>query len=286
MSRNIQMVFRSAIQNFEKWMGNPRFWVVFLLLFGKIYSMLAEFNDLAVRLGMKNTVWFLPLLISDRFVEFYLLLGIVVIFCDAPFIDRLQPYVIIRIGKVRWALGQILYIMLAGIVYVAALQLIIIISVLPTVCFSGEWGSIFYTVSQISVDGFSYGFDSGYGIISTYSPISATLLTAFLLWMEGVFLGTLMFYANMRFGRTAGTAIGCFFTTMFLMIKSFIENVPVLWKIIPTIWMEISDLCTKKVGTHPGIGYAVTGLTLLIVVLSIASVRVMQKEPIEVLEQI
>lgn len=286
MSSSIQMILRSGVQNFTKWQRNPRIYVLFLILFCLIFDILSPFNGLARQFGTRNTMWFLPFLVSGRFIGFYFLMGIVLLFCDAPFIDRIQPYVIIRVGKVKWAIGQIFYIMLASLLFAVVLQLMIFITLIPTISFSCDWGSVLYTVSQIGIPGFYPSIDIRYSIINTYSPISATLLEMFMLWLEGIFLGILMFYANLKFGRTIGTGIGCFFAMMFLMIKSFIENVPMLWKITPTIWMEIAELTNQTLGTHPGIPYGIMMLTILIIVLSVGSIREIKRKPIEILEQI
>lgn len=286
MSNNIRIILRSGMQNFKKWQENPRIYALFLIFFCLMLTVLSPFNGLAGRFQTRNTIWFLPFLVSDCLMGFYFLMGYVLLFCDAPFIDKLQPYVIVRIGKVKWAVGQIFYIMMASLVFVTMIQLMIIIALLPTLSFSNEWGNILYTVSQIGFSGFYPQIDIRYSIINTYSPVIATLLTALMLWLEGIFLGTLMFFANMRLGRTVGTGTGCFFAMMFLMIKSFIQNIPLLWKITPTIWMEIADLTMQSVGRHPGLSYGITMLVILIVVLSISAVITIKRKPIEVLEQI
>lgn len=286
MSSGIRKIICSGLQNIKKWTSNPRILVLFLLLFCLLLDLLVPFYRVAGQLEVKNTIWFLPFLTGSRFIGFYFLLGYVLLFCDAPFIDRHQPYVIIRIGKRKWAWGQCLYVMVASAVYVLALQLFVIVILFPSLEFSLDWGNIFYTVSQVGIPGFYPGIDISYGIILEYSPLAATFLAAVLLWMEGVFLGMLMFYMNLRFGRIAGTTLGCFMAMMFLLIKSLINNIPVLWKITPTIWMELSELTSHSLGTHPGLAYGVTALLLLIIVLVALSIWTVKRQPIEVLEQI
>ncbi len=286
MSNDIRIILCSGMQNFKKWKTNPRIYALFLILFCLMLTVFSPFNDLSVRYQTRNTIWFLPFSVSDYLMGFHFLMGFVLLFCDAPFIDKLQPYVIVRIGKVKWAVGQIFYIILASLLFVTMMQLMIIMALLPTMSFSNDWGNILYTVSQIGFPGFYPNIDIRYSIINAYSPVIATLLAGLMLWLEGIFLGTLMFFANMRLGRTVGTGIGCFFAIMFLMIKSFIQNIPLLWKITPTIWMEIADLTMQSVGMHPGLSYGITMLVILIVALSVGAVITIKRKPIEVLEQI
>lgn len=131
----------------------------------------------------------------------------------------LCPYVLIRIGKTNWAIGQMLYIMLASVVYIFALQMMSVIILFPEISFSNDWGEILYTVSQIRISYFTLAIEIRYGILYVASPIIVTLLSFGMLWLEGVFLGILMFFANLKFGHSVGsnleklgiclTTVGC-----------------------------------------------------------------------------
>lgn len=282
---SMKVIWYTCVQQFQKWLKNPRIITVFILFFALVFDVVFRFNQIGLEWGVKNTPWFLPFFLVNSYFGLYTLLGFVLLFCDAPFIDRHQPYVIIRIGKLKWVAGQILYIVLASFVFLAAIQIFMIVVLFPTLTFSKEWGSILYTFSITNM-GVTQFLDISRGIIMEYSPLEATILSFGLAWLEGIAIGCLMFLVNFRFKHSLGTILGCLYAGMFFFIKQLPVNAPVLWYIIPSIWMEISSLATGKVQTHPGVGYAVCGLVGIILLLCLSIVREVKRQPIEVIEQI
>lgn len=53
-----------------------------------------------------------------------LFLGVVLLFCDAPFIEDEQPYIMLRSGRRIWFIGQMLYIVVASVLYLIVLYFI------------------------------------------------------------------------------------------------------------------------------------------------------------------
>lgn len=278
-------VWYACAENFQKWLKNPRIYILFLLFFLHMFDLMLPFNKTASTLGVKNTPWTFPFVSSSLVFGMFLLLGYVLLFCDAPFTDRHQPYIIIRIGKIKWMWGQILYIVLSSLIFVLSIQIFIIIVLLPTLTFSTDWGKMLYTVSQLPIEGFVSNVAVSYSLITSYSPIQATVISMLLVWLEGIFIGCLIFVFNMKFKKMVGTILGCFHATLFFMVKGMDSNT-VLWKIVPSAWMDLATESKKLMGRHPGIVYAVVGLLVLIVVLWGCMIRMAKRYSVDVVEQI
>lgn len=279
-------IWRSCVSNFRKWTRNPRIFITFFLFYCHVFDVISPFNKAAEILETSNTPWFFPFFSSNSFSGMYILLGFVLLFCDAPFIDKHQPYIIIRIGKLKWLLGQFLYIVIASFLFLLSLQFFIILALLPKISFTTEWGSLLYTISQTSVEGFLPIVGVSFSVIETYSAIEATLLSFLIVWLEGIFIGSLLFFLNIQFKRIIGTSVGCFYAISFFMIKMTFQNNPILWKISPCVWMDIVTLAGRETGKHPGAVNAIVGLLLIIIFLLIGSARKMKTELIEVVKQI
>lgn len=56
---------------------------------------------------------------------------------DAPFRNRQQQFVLLRVGKGAWIGGQLMYILFTSVVFTAALWLLSWIFLLPNL----EWGT-------------------------------------------------------------------------------------------------------------------------------------------------
>ena len=59
------------------------------------------------------TPYLFPFIMSDSNSVLLFTLGIVLLLCDAPFIEEDQPYIILRSGRKLWTLGQMLYMCIA-----------------------------------------------------------------------------------------------------------------------------------------------------------------------------
>lgn len=279
-------IWYSCVGNFQKWTRNPRIFIIFFLCYCHVFDVISPFNKAAEILGTSNTPWFFPFFSSNAFSGMYVLLGFVLLFCDAPFTDKHQPYIIIRVGKLKWMLGQFFYIIIASFLFLLSLQSFIILALLPTISFTTEWGSLLYTISQTSVEGFIPIIGVAFSVIDTYSAIEATLLSFFIVWLEGIFIGSLLFFLNIQFKRIVGTGVGCFYAFSFFMIKMLVQKNPMLWKIVPCVWMDIVALAGRETGKHPGAVSAIIGLLLMITFLVIGLAWKIKTESIEVVKQI
>lgn len=282
---SVKQIVQSANHNFQKHIRNPKVIMVFLIFFALILDTHTPFNRLANQFQVKNTPWLFPFFISNIHMGFYILLGYLLLFCDAPFIDRHQPYIIIRIGKRRWLFGQLLYIVSMSFFFVLVIHLCMILVLLPTLSFSTDWGTVIYTLAKTSVQGFLPMFHISSAVVSQYTVWQAELISIVIVWLEGITVGSLMFLLNFKFHKVAGIMAGSIYAGLYFMIKAFATNIPILWKIVPCLWMDFNNMASQRVGMHPGVLYSVVGLLLIIGVIWTCLIVGMRKQPIEVIEQ-
>ena len=96
--------------------------------------------------------------------------GIVYINSDIPFMQHSNIYHILRAGRKRWAIGQLGGIWIRSFVIVLFTVICSILSILPRIEWSNEWGKVLRTITTTSVahvHEFRYSFY--YEIFSVYS---------------------------------------------------------------------------------------------------------------------
>ncbi len=81
----IRRAFFIAGGNFKKWAVNPRMYVVFLLAAGYTAMMLRCISDFCESSGYKITPWVFPFFIAHPYSLLMIFLGLILLFCDAPF---------------------------------------------------------------------------------------------------------------------------------------------------------------------------------------------------------
>lgn len=106
---NICIVIRLCLQNFKRWISNPRIYFIGILLTVYISSVVFPLVSFCYSVETSITPWLFPLLTSNQEGLIIFTACIILLFCDAPFLDSTQPFYIIRSGRQKWILAQILY---------------------------------------------------------------------------------------------------------------------------------------------------------------------------------
>ncbi|GAB6172484.1 hypothetical protein JCM15765_19620 [Paradesulfitobacterium aromaticivorans] len=275
-------ILSCSTQNLRKWSANPRIYVLVLLLLGLLSEVIRPIADFSSAVQVAATPWVFPYLALSQRVLLLLMLGIVLLFCDAPFIDAHQPYVIIRSGKKDWLWGQIVYIMLASALYFLFIAIISALMLLPNLTFSREWGKIFGTLALTDAGNqFNIGLPISYRLQLAYTPVGAMAFSFMMNWLVGTFLGLLMFVLNMRFAREIGAVVVTAF--VFLEYFAFEANGFLLFSLSPVSWASLGTLDITHTSALPSLTYAVSVLSGLNLTLILLAGFFMRKTNIDVL---
>lgn len=287
--RNLRRILASSVQNLRKWPSNPRIYAVAALILVFIGSELLPIRGFCMALHLPVTPWVFPFLMSDNVSLTFIMVGLVLIFCDAPFIDQSQPYVIVRSGRRNWFTGQILYIVQASGLYFLFIILVSLLYFIPVIKFSGDWGKVLNTFSMNGTQGVPM-FQQQYNInlsfsrylTANYLPAVAMILSLALSWLEGIFLGLLMFVLNMNFNRIIGTSVALALILLETFAYQF-GNAYLALYFSPVSWLNLGVMDATGSSKSPTLWYAAGMLLLFIIVLSFLALTGERKKNIEVL---
>lgn len=257
--------------NFRKWSSNPRIFILPILIITFIFTPCRELANIAGDSSV--TPWIFPFLYEYQFYRLFLTFGAVLLFCDAPFIDITQPYLVVRGRKLAWFTGQLLYIMMAAALYLFTIIIISIFLLFPNISFEADWGKLLYTLSKFPrtdhIDISSY-------IIARYTPFWAMTQTFILNWLHITFLGMLMFAVNMVLPRATGAIVCVAITLLSVAGKGVLR-----W-ILPSNLARLALLETNFSFHAPSLIYSYFYLSALIAILYIFIYYLVKKMGIEV----
>ena len=280
----IRTVFSIAFHNLRRWPVNPRFYLIFIMLVLYLYSKINPINTFCIDTGYKISPYIFSFIMSEQNSVLLIMLGIVLLFCDAPFIEIDQPYIIMRSGRKLWVLGQMIYIVIASMLYVLVIMLLSILILLPNLEFNIEWGKVIGTFAQANVayqHNITIPFE--FSIYNAYTPLSATGIAFFNCWIVSVFLGMCMFVLNLNISRSAG-AIG---TTLLVLWQMVVTKT---WtgftKFSPVTWVSLAKIDTNGNTLYPTLEYIYIVILTMIVILFAISVFSMKKRDINVLKSV
>lgn len=187
--------------NIGKWWSKSLIYVIAVIVL--IYSVwnLSWINSFCSASGMRISPWIIPFLLGGHAMRTTYGFLTVLLFSTAPFLENDAPFVIVRTGKAAWIKGQLLYIAVASLLLTLFIVCSAWLVILPSMGFAAEWGSVIELLANYPNEILKYGLTGGWGffslsVVNNASPLSASLLTIFLMWLNGVFSGVLILSFN------------------------------------------------------------------------------------------
>ncbi len=260
----LKTIFRISAQNFRKWQTDYRIWTiaVFLIIMTLIY--VDDIKKVSYVTGSGVPVWIFPFLYSQFYTKVLFTLPVVLMFCDAPFVDKNQLFIMMRTTRTKWLCGQILYIILASGVYYLFIFAVSILSTVFYGDYSLEWGKTLTALaynSSVAYEANVYSLSVSRIVVEYFTPLSACFYTFILSWLSAVFLGLLIFVCNLFTGsRIWGIAASSFFIVISLSAKG-IRNMD---RFSPVTWSTLDGVDVGGLTLRPSFGYCISMYTVLI----------------------
>ncbi len=260
----LKTIFRISAQNFRKWQTDYRIWTiaVFLIIMTLIY--VDDIKKVSYVTGSGVPVWIFPFLYSQFYTKVLFTLPVVLMFCDAPFVDKNQLFIMMRTTRTKWLCGQILYIILASGVYYLFIFAVSILSTVFYGDYSLEWGKTLTALaynSSVAYEANVYSLSVSRIVVEYFTPLSACFYTFILSWLSAVFLGLLIFVCNLFTGsRIWGIAASSFFIVISLSAKG-IRNMD---RFSPVTWSTLDGVDVGGLTLRPSFGYCISTYTVLI----------------------
>ena len=269
----LKTVFRIAAQNFRKWQTDYRIWTIAVFLTVMTLMYVDDMKKIADVVNEAVPIWIFPFLYMQFYTKLLFMLPVVLMFCDAPFTDNNQMFVITRTTSTRWLCGQIVYIILASGIYFLFLFVISLLTTIIYGNFSLDWGRTLSAAAY--AHSVVYEADVRYTTVSSrvleyFTPPLACFYTFLISWLAGIFLGLISFACNLLTGaRFWGTAV-CGFFVIFSIAAG---RIPYAEWFSPIAWTTLNMIDIGGLTDHPGIGYclgvylgAIALLTLAILI--------------------
>ena len=210
---NNQYILPSVLLNFRKWKKNYRIWIVFAFELSIMWVSTGHFKSIAEERSLAISAGFFAVWCGHKIGRFVMFLGILVLFCNAPFMDEQHQFIMIRLGKQKWFLGQMIYMLLASFLYFAVMYIFCVIRFIPYINFANLWGDVLYsTVEEIGI--------IRKVALDNISPISACVKMYILCSVIGTVLGFILTLSNVYHRGKLGVGI----VSILLCITYFISD--------------------------------------------------------------
>lgn len=288
---NFRTIWLCARINLYKWLVNPRIHVFAIVIAAFSLWMFAWVSEYAAAVKVPVSPWIFPFLFSSSIMLPIYGCLTMLLYCDAPFIDRHTPFLAIRTNGRNWILGQILYIAIAALIFTVYFAGMSIIALIPNVQWMSDWGAVLKTLAFEPVAPRRYGIihllEIGDPVISSFTPIEAMGISLALFCLVTIFVGTLILCCNVVIGGQAGliAAGGFTFLSYFSIYVGRLAHGDVIYYFSPLNWISMFQLNWGGNPTLPSPVYAVSMLIGSILIMSIITVYVFCKKDLDAQER-
>lgn len=275
--------FRICIQNIRKWTSNSRIWMSLVLAMLFVYLYTKGLWSVCDYLQEDMSPWIFPFLLTYRYMNIIFMFPVVFIFCDAPFIDANQPYVMLRTKRSIWSIGQVLYIMLGSFAYVLVLFLSTIIVNIGHLTWNPSWGNVLGlagTSNILEILRVNYSTVKLPGkVIQHFTPLQAIFFSALLMWLSFVFIGLIIYVFNVV---TNTTVVGVVIASFFILFTSLADLDIRLVKFSPISWNNLANIDVGGISNYPTIDFVLGFYIITNIVLAVIAVLVGKRQNVEV----
>ncbi len=246
-------------------MKNPKLLWVLIVWFFMLDVFLAKYRAIAMTMGIKDSLAILPDVQNNFYFNKIVLLGGMCFFSDVPYMAGEELYVVLRIGKEKWAHRNCYYILLSGILLSALLTLLSILVILPAVNLKNEWGAMYQTLSLSEI---ASDIDINSNAMNEFTPyelmLHIFLIDALAFAFMGMLLYTLSLFISKVFAYTIVVLI-VFLQSIFGKMGLMLDN------FLPFSWISTSHWRFGYDKHSPDLIYIYTAFCMLLFLLAVVS---------------
>ena len=196
--KQIKCINAICMQSLRKWAKDYRIWTIAAIMLVLIHSNLSNLSKISENIGTSSSIWYFPFIYSQYHMKLIFTFPLLLIFCEAPFVDNNSLLIISRSNKMYWTIGHIMYIVVSSAIYYIFILIFTILIALPNSEISTEWGQVIYTVANTDITlkmNISFINASNF-VMSYFTPLTAIFFTFILSWLCAIMLGMIVYSLN------------------------------------------------------------------------------------------
>lgn len=264
------IVLMSALRltkiNLYKHFSSVNFWVPFILAVAAVYEFTNSLANMSSYYSVPVNGFAVSFLFTSLNQTFIIFLGVFILFCDLPFKDNQQIFLISRSGKRAWIFSQVFYIVAVSFVYCAFILICFIVFSAPNIGFDMQnWGKIIRTISVTNAQStFELMFSVPKNVLSDFSPVEAFLYSFGIALAVAIVLGLLALLLNLIAKHSIGITVCGALIFMYMFVN--MGGSAMTYYFSPLNWCSISVMDKKGVSVYPDVSWIIAVLCVCLAV--------------------
>lgn len=253
-----------------------RFVAVSLFL-ASYYSIMGETIMQIYRdTGYKINYAMIPIMMGTYTMLLVMLVGWVLLIANVPFRDVQQIQILVRIGKKKWIISQIIYVMIMTGVYLLLNIILFSLFSIRAIGFYSDWGKLATSIVQGTSDIFTSFRQVLLLEVSTVilekTPTFVFCIQVIVFYTIFLLIGWITLLGNF-IKKYLGFIIVFFMLFLYLFVGD--SSGYLIYYISPISWINIWFFLDRVSGTYPSVSYILSSLSAAYLLLGGIVVKLM-----------
>lgn len=264
---------------------SSRFRSLCLIYAGFVWVNMSSIRDFIEATNCPVSIYIYPIMLIHIKFRTIISFCCVYLFSDVPFLQYSKMYSLIRMGRLRWALAQILSICETAFLFCLYMCIVPVVLCIPNVEFTGEWGKIIHTLSLTNMSQvYAINIYVPYEVLVRLEPMEAMFLAVGLSTLLISFFGIFMFAVSLVFKRNIAIVAA---SVVIVWSVAVYNMYPIPKKIFsnyaPVLWLDISQIGQLFYGMKrfPDLRYILLSFLLMISVSALAAMWAIRSRDLE-----
>jgi len=243
------------------------FWTPFILALAAVYEIAHPLRELGAKYSIPVNGFSAAFIWSDMFTVFILFLGVFIMFCDLPFKDNQQMFLLSRSGKRVWIFSQVLYVIFMSFVYTAFIFVCFCVYLIPDLAFDVKsWGKIMRSVAATNIgNSVDLRISMTTSVLEDFAPLEGFLYAFGTAFGAAVILGLIMLCLNLIVKHNSGIVVsgGLIFVYMF----GYMGFSGFTWFYFsPLNWCSLKTADKNGISGSPDVSWVIAALCIIFAV--------------------
>ena len=260
---------------------SSRFRSLCLIYAGFVWVNMSSIRDFIEATNCPVSIYIYPIMLIHIKFRTIISFCCVYLFSDVPFLQYSKMYSLIRMGRIKWALAQILSIFETAFLFCLYMCIVPVVLCIPNVEFTGEWGKIIHTLSLTNMSQvYAINIYVPYEVLVRLKPMEAMFLAVGLSTLLISFFGVFMFAVSLVFKRNIAIVAASVVIGWSVAVYNIYK---LLFPYAPVLWLDISQIGQLFYGMKrfPDLRYILLSFLLMISVSALAAMWAIRSRDLE-----
>ncbi len=200
----MKQIWKISCNSFSGWRRSPRVWMTFILAFVLCLMLSNQAITFSQTYGtymqiLEPFIW----TFGDADSVMISSLLLMMLFSDMPFITEATPYYLIRTTRKIWLIGQVLYVVIATIIYALFLLIIECVLASPRSFVGSMWSETGAMIGYSQI-GKEIALPASIKSMEATSPYQCGIVVFLLLLCYSLLMAIIMLFFNLTKNKMAG----------------------------------------------------------------------------------